>query len=175
MSFLGSERSPEQILIEQEGEVAEEVWNLIEGEEADMEKLKQLERHDPDESTIKKAQRALKSLAVMVEEDLNEIRDDESQMEQEVESADLDRTFEAAAEHNLRLLEFVTEELAEEDEELERSLDEVGEDEATEDEVQHLIQIENSVERYLEAVKAAMRNGEGTDFDRGWIDLSQFS
>lgn len=174
MSFLGSDKSPKQILIEQEGEVAEEIWELVQGEEADIEKLKELERQDPEESTIKKAKRALNSLAVMVEEDLREIKSDENQIEQEIESADFDQNFEAAAEHNLRLLEFVTEELAEEDEELEESLSEADEEDAKR-EVEDLLKIEDELERYLEAVKAAMKNGEGTDFDQGWIDLSKFT
>lgn len=175
MSFLGSDKSPKQILTEQEEEIAEEIWNLIEGEEADIEKLRQLEKQNPEESVIRKAERALESLTVMIEEDLAEIKDDEEKMEKEFSSGQFEGKFAEAARHNLDLLEFVTGKLAEDDSNLEKWLNKVENEDKTEDEIKELLTIEEQLEGDLEDIKAAMKSGEGTDFSQGWIDLLQFN
>ena len=174
MNLLSSDKSSKQIIAEQEGEVASEVWSLIEGEEVDLEKLRQLEKQKPTHSTELRAERALKSLAVMIQEDLDKIEQDEEVLENELSSANFDGTFREAASHNLKILELVTEKLVEDDNKLEKWLSIVDKEEKTEDEIEELLEIETNLEKDLEKVKNFMKSG-GDKLDRGWIELSQFT
>jgi exonuclease VII large subunit len=177
MGLLGSDKSPEQILAEEESEVAEEIWNLINEEEGDLEKLKQIVMENPEERTVNRAENALESLTVAIEKDLETIEDEEETIEEQVESGDFNsERFRMAAEHNLQLLEEITAKLAEDESSFEQFLNQIERLEGAHEEASEMRQAEESLEEDLETLKGKMENGE-TDFTdrRGWIDLTQFT
>jgi DNA repair exonuclease SbcCD ATPase subunit len=170
--FSSSEKPPEQIIKEEEGELASDVWNLIEQQKTDLEKLRQLEQN-PDERDITRAERALKSLAVGIENDLETLKEESRQVESEEKKLDLDDSFRQAAEHNLELLESAIQRLVEDDNNLEEWLKRIEREEDPQQELEEMIEIESRLEEDLQHVEQLMR--EGGPNNRGWIDLQQFN
>lgn len=172
--FSSSEKPPEQIIAEEEDDLAAEVWNLIETEETDLNKLEKLEKEKPSDKDVTRAERALESLAIGIEKDLEKIEEDVGSVQQDEKSYDLDSNFQSAAEHNLKLLELAVKRLVEDDNNLEKWLKQIRTEEDPDDKLSEMVEVEERLKNDLEHIEQLMKNGASKK-EKGWIDLQQFN
>ncbi|MFB6245551.1 MAG: hypothetical protein ABEJ03_04365 [Candidatus Nanohaloarchaea archaeon] len=168
MGIFGSSTSPEESLRAEEHEILSEIWEIINREEVDLEQIKQL---DTGSSSLRKAERALKSLAVGVQQDLEKVEEEEEGLEVELRNSEVDRDVREALEHNLELLAAVAHHIEEIDGYLGESVEEISR-ETEESEKEDLLRVEQKAEENLEQIKREIETG-GKEFNRGWIHLSE--
>lgn len=174
MPLFGSGKSDKRKIEKAEEELAQHLRDLINDEEGHLKRLADLEQ-TPDNLKVQKAEEALRSIGITVQEDLKQVEEKEDGLRNVLTSddVDIDEQFRQAAQHDLQLLKKMTDALEAEDKKLGEWIQKAEQDESVEAEAKDLMGIQKRITQELEQLKGIMENGQ-TDKtnETGWIELS---